>query len=352
MEQTTSTDPIYPNLHQLGNARGRGNLLGIAPYMIPDDYLSRESFFNKLDLYLRIAQHEGWLNEKTIIVFPEYIGTWLVLTDENEKISHAPTLATAERALVLRHLPRFIAHFWKASEKGRAEAAIFRVKAESMAEIYQNVFSRLARDYAATIVAGSIVLPAPQISSRRLLLSNGPLHNISIVYQPDGSPHPRLIHKAFPTSKELPFIKPGSAGDIPSFETPAGRLGVLICADSWYPQAYAPLKEQGIDILAVPSYDTLGMQYWQHPWPGYNGWSPPADVDVNDIMKITEAQAWQKYSLAGRIQSSGATYGMNIFLRGKLWDQDLGGKPATLVRENKIFIEEPTEKAAMQNIWL
>lgn len=26
--------------------------------------------------------------------------------------------------------------------------------------------------------------------------------------------------------------------DIPVFDTPVGKLGVLVCADSWYPEAY------------------------------------------------------------------------------------------------------------------
>jgi hypothetical protein len=136
------------------------------------------------------------------------------------------------------------------------------------------------------------------------------------------------------------------------FETPAGRLGVLICADSWYPQAYVPLKEHEISLLAVPSYDVFGMQKWNQAWLGYDGWQSPADIAHDDVMKITEAQAWAKYSLAGRIRSSGAPYGMNVFLRGKLWDQDLGGRPATLVSGNDVFVEEQTQKAAILSLWL
>jgi hypothetical protein len=94
------------------------------------------------------------------------------------------------------------------------------------------------------------------------------------------------------------------------------------------------------------------MSKWNQPWQGYDGWPVPTDVDMQDIRKITEAQAWHKYSLAGRIRSSGATYGMNVFLRGKLWDQDLGGWPATLVRDGHVFVEEQTQKAALLSLWL
>lgn len=341
-----------PNLHQLGQNRGRGNMLGIAPYVVPQDYASTELFFKKLDGYLSIAQAEKWLNEKTIVVFPEYVGTWLVLAGESEKIFQAASLEAAEQALVLRHPLKFGAYWLASKEQARLEAAFFRMKANQMAEIYQEVFSRLARKYSVTIVAGSIILPSPQISSGRLIPTDGPLRNVSVIYQPGGAPYSPPIYKAFLTAEEQPFLRSASASQLPAFDTPAGRLGVLICADSWYPQAYIPLKEQGVALLAVPSYSGDGMEKWNQPWPGYNGWSIPGDVDIQDIKKLTEAQAWNKYSLSGRIRSSGATHGVRVFLRGKLWDLDLGGWSGTLVRDGEVFVEEQTQKAAMLNLWL
>ena len=351
MDETTVDNLSIPNLHQLGSDRGRGNLLGIEPYMVPKDYASKESFFTKLNSYLLIAQRQNWLNEKTIVVFPEYVGSWLVLAGEGEKIFKVTTFNAAERTMVLSHLFRFFANWLASREKGRAEAAFFRMKSKQMAEIYLNVFSQLAKGYAVTIVAGSIVLPALQISGEKLSLTNGHLYNTSVVFQRDGRPYPRPISKVFPTAEELPFIASAPVKDIPSFDTPAGRLGVLVCADSWFPQAYAPLKEQGIDLLAVPSFGGFAEHTWNQSWLGYSGWPAPIDVDLKDIQNLTDGQAWNKYALAGRIRSSGATYGMNVFLRGKLWDQDSGGWPATLVKDDEVFVEEQTRKAAILSLW-
>lgn len=345
-------DLNIPNLHQLGNDRGHGNLLGIEPYMVPQDYISAETFYNKLNSYLLTAGREKWLNEKTIVVFPEYIGSWLVLAGENEKIFQATTFGSAERTLVLHHLWDFIRNFLVAKETGKTEAAFFRMKADQMARIYHGVFSQLAKEYAITIVAGSIILPASQISNGGLILTKGTLYNTSIVYRPDGQPYPRPILKAFPTAQELTFISPASAKELPAFDTPAGQLGVLICADSWFPQAYIPLKEQAIDLLAVPSYGGFATHTWNDPWLGYDGWQAPEDVDLSDVKRITEGQAWKKYALAGRIHSSSARYGINVFLRGKLWDQDSGGWPATLVKNGEVFVEEQTQKAAILSLWL
>ena len=319
-------------------------MLGIEPYMIQQDYASKDSFFDKLNNYLLAARREKWLDEKTIVVFPEYTGTWLVLAGESEETFRAASLNWAERGMVFRHPLKFLSYFLKAKEKGKAEAAFFRMKASQMADIYQDVFSQLARDHKVTIVAGSIVLPAPHIASGRLTLTSGSLQNVSVVFGPDGALHPHVIAKAFPTARELPFTVPARAENIRSFETPAGRLGVLICADSWYPQAYLPLKQQQIDLLAVPSYDVFGMEQWNRPWAGYSGWPAPEDVDLNDVASLTEGQAWKKYALAGRIRSIGVTKGLNVFLRGKIWDQDLGGWPATVVRDDEVFIEEQTQR--------
>jgi len=352
MEESKLENLSVPNIHHLGSDRGNGNLVGIEPYMIAQDYASRESFFNKLNSYMLAAQREKWLNEKTIVIFPEFLGSWLVLADENEKIFQCDTFEVAERTMVFNHPWRFIVHWLIAREKGKAEAAFFRMKANQMVEIYQDVFSQLAREHAVTIVAGSIVLPPLQISGRRLILTDGPLHNTSVVFRPDGTPYPHPISKIYPTAKELTFIAPASAEKLPSFDTAVGRLGVLVCADSWFPEAYVPLKEQGIDLLAVPSYGGFSVRTWNETWLGYDGWSAPGDVDLNDITKITEGQAWNKYSLAGRMRASGATYGMNVFLRGKLWDQDAGGWPATLVRDGEVFVEEPTQQAAILSLWL
>ena len=352
MDETKLDTLSIPNLHQLGIDRGRGNLLGIEPYMVQQDYVSRESFFNKLRSYLLAAQRKNWLNEKTIVVFPEYVGSWLVLAGEGKKIFQVTTFNAAKRTMVLSHLFWFVANWLASREKGRSEAAFFRMKANRMVEIYQDVFSQLAQEYAVTIVAGSIILPALQISNGRLILTDGPLYNTSIVFQRDGRPYPQQASKVFPTSEELPFISPALVNDIPSFDTPSGRLGVLVCADSWYPQAYVKLKEQDIDLLAIPSFGAFADHTWNQSWLGYSGWPAPSDADLKDIQMLTEGQAWNKYALAGRIRSSGATDGMNVFLRGQLWDQDAGGWPATLVKEGEIFVEEQTRKAAILSLWL
>ena len=159
-----------------------------------------------------------------------------------------------------------------------------------------------------------------------------------------------LVRKIFPIRDELPFVCPAILEGLPVFETPAGRLGILICADSWYPAAYQALKTAGIDFLAVPSF-LSGNDAWERPWGGYNGAPAPADVDAADAGALSEAQAWRKYALAGRLELAGVHRGLNVFLHGNLWDLGSNSGQSVAVADGEAH-ETPSQGAAVLNLWL
>ena len=115
-------------------------------------------------------------------------------------------------------------------------------------------FHTLAKEYNCTIVAGSIVLPAAAIGATGELeiKKTGELYNTSVVFGNDGKILPPLIRKQFPIDEELGFTQVADQSQQPIFTTKAGRMAVLICADSWYPQAYANLTNK-VDFIVVPS---------------------------------------------------------------------------------------------------
>ena len=350
------------------------NLLGIEPYLVPADYASEAALYSRLDSYLEAASHQGWLSDQTIAVFPEYIGTWLAVTGEGDAPSRARILNSAMARVVLRRpipfLRELLAGFQKRREnrdtgtrgqgdadesrisildsrikKDRVTIALLRLKAGRMASLYQSIFSRLASTYRITLVAGSILLPSPSVQDGQVTAGRGPVYNISAVFDPHGCAHASLATKAFPIARELPFVTPGRVSDLPAFDTPAGRLGVLVCADSWYPQAYAQLRALGADWIAVPS--ALFAADWEKPWGGYTQGTTPPDVDPRDAGRLTEGEAWQRYSLPGRMALSGARTGINVFLKGKLWDLGSLGGYAQLIPAHKV-VTIPS----LYNLWL
>jgi predicted amidohydrolase len=343
---------IHPSvqLRESGVDHRRGNLLGIQPWMTPADYISESALFFKLSSYFEAAAGQGWLNPRTIAVFPEYLGTWLVVANAGRAVGRVKHLNRAMLRLALRYPARFAGALHRAEEPDRVAASLFRARASAMASAYPGVFSRLARTFGVTVVAGSTVLPSPRVDNGELVIGDGPLYGVSAIFAPDGGAHPHLIHKLYPTSAELPFLTPGSAIEQPVFETPAGRLGVLICADSWYPEPYRQLCAQGVELIAVPSY-IAKRGCWAGPWGGYDGASMPQDVDPRDVGRLTEAEAWRVYALAGRFPSGRARAGINVFLAGELWD--LGAEGASMmITPAEGPVEAKPASPALLNLWL
>ncbi len=335
-----------------GRDAGRGNLLGVQVWMHPTDYANEQSFSAKLAIYMQAAKDKGWLSAKTVAIFPEYIGTWLIAAGEKRSVYAEATSAEAMRTVALTHLPELIYRWVTAPDvDDKIKWALFTVKSEQAAATYQQAFGDLARQYGVFIVAGSIVLPEPELNSGRLVVRpGGRLFNVSAVFDPQGRVLPPLVVKAFPIEAEKEFIAAGSADALPVFDTAAGRLGVLICADAWYPASYAQLEKAGARLLAVPSY-AAGERTWSLPWGGYNGGAAPADVNTGDIGRISEADAWLKYAMPARAPAAGIVAGLNVFLRGELWD--LGSDGATII--TSLLGSERgvvTRNAVLSNLWL
>lgn len=341
---------------EYGHDAGRGNLLGIQPFVRPPDYASGEALYTRLSGYLDAARQRGWLNGKTIAVLPEHTGTWLVAAGEGSRVVQATTIESAMRALVTNHPLAFLGALVRSAlgPSGRprdvVKASLFQVRAGQMAEIYHDLFSRLARTYGTTIVAGSIVLPAPRVVEGRLVAGRGALYNVSAVYRPDGTPYPDLVRKVYPIEDELGFTAPASEGELPVYHTPAGRLGVLICADAWHPELYQVLGERRVELVAVPSYLSLD-DVWDKAWRGYADRVTPADVDAQEVHRLTEGQAWIRYSMAGRGMRAGIRHGMNVFLRGDLWDLGSDGHTLT-IRGGDVYQAAHVDGAAIVNSWL
>ena len=327
-----------------------GNIVAIQPYMVARDYASRETLLAKLDAYFREVERRGWLNSKSAVVLPEYLGVWLVAAGEKRGVYDAPTTDQALRLLVLSNLFSVARPIVSAPCTDRLKYAVFRMKAESMAKIYDSVLSDLARRYRVTIVGGSIVLPSPSVVRGRLRAGTGPLYNVSAVYLPNGAASENLVTKTFLTADENTWLKGGDVGDLPVFNTPSGKVGVLICADSWFPDSYRVLKRKNAEVIAVVSY-IAGNRTLQNVWQGYSGQAAPADVRSADIGKISSAQAWMRYALAGRQAKSGMPMGIMVCLRGVLWD--LGSDGSTvIVRNGRAQVAPVVDGAAIVNLWL
>ena len=349
--------PVNVQLHLdssyvLNGDAGKGNVIGINAYMTPEDYASTEHFTAKIDGYLRVCKEKNWMNSRTVVIFPEYIGAWLVVEGEKQSIYSAPTVNKALRGFVLSNFFSYLHTWFMAPDeaKDKVRHSVFATKDQRMAWLYKNIFGNLAKKYGITIIAGSILLPNPEISSDEIITHKGSLQNISAVFNPDGSMQPKLSRKAFPIADEIPFVSKCPVSDLPVYTLPIGKTSVMICADSWFPESYRAIDQDGLEFIAIPSYTTANNSM-ATKWAGYSGFDAPSDVDTTDIGKITLREAWLKYTMPTRIRSTHAPYGMTVSLRGKLWDLGTDGE-LIVYNRGQVFCPAPMKGASIVNLWI
>jgi predicted amidohydrolase len=76
------------------------------------------------------------------------------------------------------------------------------------------------------------------------------LYNSAVVIGPEG--YIGTFRKVHLWNAENLYFEPGNLG-FPVFHTPIGRIGVAICYDGWFPEAYRLAALQGADIVCVPT---------------------------------------------------------------------------------------------------
>jgi hypothetical protein len=202
-DKASGTEGIFPryvigDMEEFGKNSGKGNIIALSPYLHTYDFSSQEAFYNMLQYYFSLAQRRNLLNDSTIVVLPEYLGTWLVVANEKRSIYADTSLEDGMKTLVFSNIIKFGRAYLNATAKDKTKEAVFNMKADKMAEIYQKVFSKLAKDFQVTIVAGSIVLPDPSVENGKLVINkSGKLYNVSAVFDANGNILSPLTKKYF-----------------------------------------------------------------------------------------------------------------------------------------------------------
>ncbi|HEY6873179.1 MAG TPA: carbon-nitrogen hydrolase [Geobacteraceae bacterium] len=105
-------------------------------------------------------------------------------------------------------------------------------------------FGAVARELGVVIVTSLFERRAP-----------GVYHNTAVVLEKDGSiagKHRKMHIPDDPAYYEKFYFTPGDLGFEP-IRTSAGKLGVLVCWDQWYPEAARLMALAGADLLIYPT---------------------------------------------------------------------------------------------------
>ena len=303
---------------EIDSFRHEANIIGISPWMVPTDYASRQHFMNKLDGYLQVAKSMGWIKSHTVVVFPEHIGTWLIVEGEKAGIFSAKSIDKAMTLFVSSNYFYYLREWFTAPDgtKSRTQHSIFSIKSASMARSYQDVFSSLARKYNVTIVAGSILLSNPSVYDGKLQTGMGAVSNIGAVFHPTGRLDPTLYAEAHPGAIESAFVGSGGNQPPPIFDLPTGRTKVLLSNDAWFKKYYPSVADTGCIVLS-PDFFTPDSS-WSKPWAEQA--SPDQQTKGSSSVQSSLWKNLQRLGMPALLGASGARRGMLVPLRGSLWD--------------------------------
>lgn len=315
-------------------------VVGLQTTLTEQDYQSAADLEHALDLWLTALRKALPTGAELIVVLPEHIGTWLVAADESWLTYKMPTTSLAMVWPALRQPVTFFQYWQGAAEADALSAALFRLKAPALLNDYTDVMSHLARRHQLTLVAGSIILPQPQLRGGAVVLGHGALLNTSVVFDTTGNAR-ALVSKRFPVAAELTFLDAAHRAPTHAITTAAGNLRVMICADSWYPESWQGVRQD--DLVLIPSL-LQGAQTWSAPWSGYNPGPAPADVDLQDVGKIAEQAAWLRYALASRGKHARA--GLNVFGRDQLWDMRSSGQTIAVLHGQPLRAQNRAQPSA------
>jgi nitrilase len=106
---------------------------------------------------------------------------------------------------------------------------------------------KAAKAHAVTVVCGINEIDAD--------FSGSTLYNSVVVLGPDGTLLNRH-RKLMPTNPERMVWGCGDASGLKVIDTPVGRVGTLICWESYMPLVRYALYAQGVDIYITPTYDS------------------------------------------------------------------------------------------------
>lgn len=269
------------------------------------------------------------------------IGTWLFITNSNFFAYKSYIILIPMFILFLIFHPFFIILLIQnlLSRKwtfvGTLKRTLFKYHSKKIFNLYTSIFSEVAKEKKVWIVAGSCILPRVELSGSNLGVhnTNEGLYNISMIFNPNG----KVVHIIFKhhlVAEELEFLDQGSIDEIQPFDIPKiGKLGLLICADSWFTESYRNLLN--CDILASISFVT--DETWKLKWKGYSGFPNEKEVDEKEINSILECEAWLKYALPGRIKflkKSNARIVISSHFQGNIFFMKFGGQSFILEGES------------------
>lgn len=278
-----------------GIDRKYGNIVGMHMVLSQNFFVKEEWWRERIEELLIAGKNANIYDRKTIVIFPEHVGTGLVFLDEKESFMDQKSI---EKAL---------------AKKGENFTLkdLFYQKSEQMLDVYTRTFSDLAKQYKIPILAGSIVLPNPKLVKGSIVLEpNGPLYNVSIPFSADGKIMDPLIRKTILSDLEKTILESGDVNQDRVWVVPGWKVAVFLGQEVFNEGLYEKLKSRPLDGMVSPSirYEGLSMEN----------------------KNLNESNIWQKEGMPKFIKLTRAQDLLQVFMEGTLFNEEIKGQTFNL----------------------
>lgn len=231
-----------------------------------DDYKNAVTFKNRIETKIEEALKKADASCPTLTVFPEHIGTPMILFNSYNAVHEKPSFSQAVSYLVNSNLSSVLS--FKVKYGISFIRALLLSSTKSMEREYRTVFSGCAKKYGVYIAAGSIALG--DIDTNGIpRVSGANVYNVSYLFGPDGAVlgKQKKVHLVDFEGKNGFDLSGGKIDELNVFDTPIGSLGIAICLDGFREDVIDRLNTLGADILVQPSANNgLWTEWQQEDW--------------------------------------------------------------------------------------
>ncbi len=312
-EITWSTIPIRTN----GSDRKYGNIVSMQVYLRSQDFAKAEWWSERIEELLKAGKAANIYDRKTIIIFPEHVGTGLVLLDEKESVFDNDSWKSAMDVMITKHSEELTSHLEYSKKPAAKWEAAIRFKSQKMADVYTSTFSKLAKEYNVPILGGSIILPSPRVVRGTLVVDpQGPLYNVAVPFSAEGKVMDPLIRKTLITDDEALLVDAGELNQDRTWIVPGWKVGVFIGQEVFNTQLYEKLKGKPLDGLVSPSvsFPALSKEYLKNY------------IQDESFLSMSENEIWEKFGLTKHIKETRAVESVQVFLHGSFFNEKTSGR--------------------------
>lgn len=331
-----TTIPIQTN----GENRKYGNLIAMQTSFFWTDFASEDVIEKRVNELLSAGKSAGIFDKKTIVVFPEHLGSGLVFLDEQSKVFQEDSLSKSLQLIAGRHKEDLINFPASPNAKRPVWDSIFRWKSKRMATALQNIFSKAAKAYSIPILAGSIILPGPKIVRGELSVdTKQPLYNISVCFGADGRIMEPMVKKTVLSEWEELLVEKGDINQNRVWVVPGWKVAVFLGEEVFSEPLYDKLKGRPLDGMVASAFG--------------NPYGKPENLQryiTEPVSGMSEKDIWIKHGMIKYIQKTRAMDLIQVFSMGNF----LGNSPkvkAFNIRDFQFKDEASSSSPLIMNLY-